>query len=73
MNYISMFCEHVLLIDDHACYPHYPTTVTLNILLLKMLELNHNGTMHVDNICLHDQASVALEGGHMHAPGATYA
>ena len=19
MNYVSMFCEHVLLIDDHAC------------------------------------------------------
>ena len=35
MNYISMhmFCEHVLLIDDHACYPHYPMIVTLNILV----------------------------------------
>ena len=33
MNYVSMFCEHVLLTDDHAYQPHYPMIVTLNILV----------------------------------------
>ena len=32
-------CEHVLLIDDHPCYPHYPMIVTLNILVYGIIEL----------------------------------
>ena len=67
-----MFCEHVLLIDDHACYPHYPMTVTLNILLLKMLELNHNGTTFVCMTRL-QWLWKGGGGGGAHAPGATYA
>ena len=29
MNYTSLCICHVLLIDDHACYPHYPMIVTV--------------------------------------------
>ena len=34
MNYVPIFCEHILLIDEHACWPHYPMIVILNILVL---------------------------------------
>ena len=37
MNYVSMFCEHVLFIDDHACWPHYPMIVTLNIAIVLVI------------------------------------
>ena len=38
MNYVSMFCEHILLIDDHALSHDYDIENTCTILVINFIQ-----------------------------------